>query len=432
MQTVTIEQMVKVMEATGALTPEAAVKVREALSGGPGHPERQPGFTFVRESEREWYGDEVCELALESSKAWSQPSFHPKKWLRAARESVRKLREAQAESAFGFLLRKGVQTLANDWYITIPSEWRDYAQVASSNGYGEWYAPLYGSVIAKRVPRGERYPEGRTVGEDSLLVNYKFGLVESFDRELFDDDQTGQIRERATRLGMSMALAENVYAAIRFIGSAGSYAGLDVPASNYTTTNTLGAAVTGPWSATLYGAAGNRPSSYAALGLTVLKAAWSGLLNARDPLNNKIITRPDTLLVSDRDALHAPMLVSPPAGVPYYPAPIGLASQTAATAASGSAGGGVFGANPFLGLGITPRVIRFLAEWAWALGEKGKGFVFQERDPLEVIQEVAGSGASFEVDGYRFRSRRRFEADWIGGGSRFWHLGNDGTVAGSF
>jgi hypothetical protein len=85
-----------------------------------------------------------------------------------------------------------------------------------------------------------------------------------------------------------------------------------------------------------------------------------------------------------------------------------------------------------VGLGIKVVVAKFLADWAWAIGEAKKGFIFQERDPLEVIQEAAATGAAFQFDAMRYRSRRRFEADWIAGGSRFWFLGNDGSQAGSF
>jgi len=429
-QEITIEQAVAVIESHTA-------KLRQTFGLAtpvvPGDPASARGFTYISESERDWYGREVCDLAIEACGVWSRPNFSAKRWFESARKSVRllRMRESQPESAFAFLLRKGVQTLANDWYNTVEREWKDYCLVGNSSNMAEWYAPLYGSTVAARVARGDRFPEGKVVGEDSVVVNYKFGMIESFERELFDDDQTGQIRNRTSALGSSMGITENAYAAIRFIGAAGVYANLSVPASGYTTTNPLGATITGPFSTTLFGAVGNRPAAYVALGLNALKAAWSALLNAKDPLGNKIIVRPDTLLVSAMDALHAPLLVAPPAGVPYYPAPIGASTQTAATAASGFPGG-AFGANPFLGLGIKPVVARFLPDWAWALGERGKGFLFQERDPLEVIQEAAGSGSSFEVDAYRFRSRRRFEAEWIAGGSRFWYLGNDGTTAGAF
>jgi hypothetical protein len=421
------------MVTQNGVTPEVIAKAVESVVRqlhGDAVP-RPAGGVFISESEQWWYGKELIELAREACPEWSKPDFSSRRWIRACMESVRKLREATPETALGFLLRKGIQTLANDWYVVVPKEWQDYALVASSDAVAEWYGPLYASTIAGRVVRGDRFPEGKIMGEDSVLVNQKFGLIESFDRELFDDDQTGQIRQRASRLGQSMAVTENAYAALRFIGTAGSYANLQVPASNYSTVDINGAPVSTPFSATLHGTFGNRPGTFLPLGLNVLKQSWSDLLNAMDPQRNKLITNPNTLLHSPQDALHAPMLVSPPAGVPYYPAVIGASTQTASTAAAGFPGG-VFGANPFMGLGIKPVLARFLPSWAWALMEKGKGFIFQERNPLEVIQEAPASGAAFEVDAFRYRSRRRFECDWVGGGSRFAWLGNDGTVAGAF
>ena len=394
-------------------------------------PHLKKGYVWFSEREKKWYPQELLNLAKESCAYWSADDFSGKKFIHAAETAVKKLKEASPETSLAFLLRKGVQTLANDWYILVPREWQEYAGINSSDAVAEWYAPLYGSVVAGRVARGDRFPEGRIIGEDSVLVNYKFGLIESFDRELFDDDQTGQIRQRAQRLGQSMGITENVYAARRFIGTASTYANLVVPASNYSTIDINGTAITVPFSATLHGTYGNRPSVFVALGLNPLKQGWSDLLNALDPLQNKIIVNPNTLLHSSMDALHAPMLVSPPAGVPYYPAVIGATGQTASSAGAGFPGG-VFGANPFMGLGIKPVLARFLPDWAWGIGERAKGFIFQERDPLEVIQEQPASGAAFETDAFRFRSRRRFEADWVGGGSRFWWLGNDGSVSGSF
>ena len=430
---VTVEQVAQVLS---LLNNPAALKEALARGAAGTKPWQKAGFVNITENDRRWYPKSLLRLAREACPAWSQDDFRIKPWLDSAIEASRKVREAVPETALAFLLRKGIQTISNDWYNAVPREWQEYALVANSDAVAEWYGPLYGSTVASRVARGDRYPEGKIIGEDSVLVNYKFGLIESFDRELFDDDQTGQIRQRAQRLGQGMAITENAYAALRFIGAAGTYANLQVPVSGYTTLNVDGVTVTGPWSATLYqsgtGAFGNRPSIYGALSLTLLKQGWSDMLNAKDPLGNKIIVNPNTLLHSSKDALHAPMLVSPPAGVPYYPAPIGLSGQTASTAASGTVGGGVFGANPFMGLGIKPVLARFLTDWAWSLGERAKGFVFQERNPLEVIQEAPASGAAFEVDAFRFRSRRRFEADWITGGSRFWWLGNDGTVTGSF
>jgi len=442
MQNVTAEQMVKALE---ALSPDLVAAIRASKAT------EAEKTLFISEKERRYIPKGLIRLAEAACPEWRRNDFSVRRWVDAVTPAIGKLteaysntmlREAHSETALAFLLRKGVQTIANDWYNVVPREWQDYAGTAQSNTLAEFYTPLYASTIAGQVSNGERFPEGRIIGENSVMVNYKFGLIESFDRELFDDDQTAQIRLRASRLGQGMAITENVYAAIRFIGIKGTYQNLTVQASNYSTTDVFGNPITGPWSPTLYGTAGvlggsgNMPASFIALGLVGLKAAWTALLNAKDPLSNKIIVNPNTLLVSSMDALHAPLLVTPPQGVPYYPAPIGSGAgqmgqsgtpQTAATATSGYPGG-IMSANPFMGLGIKVVVARFLNDWAWSLGEKGKGFMWQERDALEVIQENPAAGAAFEVDAYRFRSRRRFEVDWIGGGSRFWYLGNSGSV----
>jgi hypothetical protein len=363
-------------------------------------------------------------------------------WLAAAKQACYRLREANSELALGFLLRKGVQVEANDWYqVADTKKWRDYCRIAGSSNLVEWYAPLYPGVIADQVPRGRNFPEGRIIGEDSSLVNRKFGYIEAIERELFDDDQTGQIRERAARLGQSMGITESLWAAYRYLGSARSYANITVPVSAYKTTDTSGNTVTGPWSTTLYGSTGNRPSTYLALGMGALKDAIHQLYNVTDPLSNKLIVNPNYLLISSQDVINADILLAPGG----YPAVIGQSNVAAAsnpilggtaTAAGANQGaltgfpGGWGSPNPLAKLGLKIVMERYLPDWAWGVGESGKGFVFQERDPLEIVQEATNAGTAFSADVYRFRSRRRFEVDFVAGGSRFHYLGNDGTVTG--
>ncbi len=74
---------------------------------------------------------------------------------------------------------------------------------------------------------------------------------------------------------------------------------------------------------------------------------------------------------------------------------------------------------------------RYLPDWAWSLLEANKGFIFQTRDELEITEENRNSGSYFDFDVIRYKSRKRFNIDWVGGGSRFAYLGNDGTVTGS-
>src|SRR5262245_16967235 len=159
--TVTVEQVAQVL---GLLNNPAAL--REAISRSESATKawHKPGFVHITENDRRWYPKSLIKLAREACPVWSQEGFRVRPWLDAAIEASRKVREAVPETALSFLLRKGIQTIANDWYIAVPREWQDYALVASSDAVAEWYGPLYGSTVAGRVAKGDRYPEGKIIG----------------------------------------------------------------------------------------------------------------------------------------------------------------------------------------------------------------------------------------------------------------------------
>ncbi len=285
------------------------------------------------------------------------------------------------------------------------------------------------------------FPEVAITGENSQLVNVKFGQMVRLERELFDDDQTGQIKGRAKPLGEGMRTTEGVYAAFRLLGSARTYANLTVPASNYTTTDINGNTITGPFSTSIYGSTGNRPSTFGPLNIGRFKTAYTQTLNAVDPLQNKVIVNPNRLIVSSNDAITGKMLLADG----YYPGVVGQSDTTTAnnpvlggTSATAGASqgayagmlGGAFAPNPFAGMGIELVMERYLPAWAWVLMEGGKGLVMQQRDPMEITQEAPDTGSWFNFDVVAFRSRERFECDWVGGGSRFAYMGDDGTVTG--
>ena len=374
------------------------------------HPEVHMSQEIVAAAEAiNWESDETSFRAV---RAWAVKNY-------------RKLKEAQPSTAFGQLLRAGIQTLANGAYTRTPVSWPQYVTETSSDKRQEFYAPLYGSALPSRTGPGEPYSETGLKGVDREIINYKVMGGESFQRELFDDDMTGQIRTRANRLGEGMKVYEEVYVAGRISGIAATIAGVSIPASTFSTVNANGTAITTPFSATLYSAtAGNRPSSFTGQQLSVptLKTAYEALMNAVDPLNVKMMVDPKTLLVSTFDAMNAPIL----ANSAYYPATPGVGGQTAATATSGL-GGALMAENPFKGM-FNVIVNRYLPRGAWYLLDKSPGaMVFQRRDPMEVVQEQPQSGQSFDQDVYRFRSRSRFEAEWLD--SRFWYEGNDGTAS---
>lgn len=363
-------------------------------------------------------------------------------WLNNTMGACQRLREANPETALGFLLRKGVQQIANDFYQAGSREYEKYTVKTTSTTVAEWYAPLYYGTLPTFVEPGTRYPEGKVQGEDSHIRNVVLGKVEAFDRVLFDDDQTAQIAKRAGMLGESMSIAKSVFTIYRFLGTARTYANLTIPASSYTTTNTAGTTITGPFSTTLYTpTAGNRPSTYGPLNVGRLKTALTAIKNAVDPLSNKLISKPDTLLVSNQDFINGDLLLAPG----NYPGVLGQSSTTLAnnpvlggtSATAGTSQGALTGfpgswmsPNPFAGMGIKLVVEPYAPDWMWAVGDSTKGFVSQQRDPMEVVQETPNSGANFDFDALRFKVRERLGIDWVGGGSRFWYLGNDGTVSG--
>jgi len=359
---------------------------------------------------------------LAESIDWLNPSLSWKGVRRMAIENYRKLGEAHSSTALAQLLRAGIQTIANNWYERTPVNWPEYIQEVSSDKRQEFYAPLYGSALPKRTGRGVPYDEQRIKGVDREIINYKVMGGESFERELFDDDQTGQIAQRANNLGEAMRVYEEVYAAARILGTAQTISNVVVPASTYATVNANGTAITTPFSVNLYETgSGNRPAAFAQLSFPNIKTGFEKLLDAKDPLGVKISVTPDTLLVSSFDYVNIRTFLNSA----YYPAVPGLGGENAGSASSGVAGG-AFSENAIKGL-MNPALNRYLPNGAWYLGQARKGMLFQRRDPLEVVQEQPQSGESFSRDVYRFRSRSRFELEWID--SRFWYCGNDGTAA---
>ena len=246
--------------------------------------------------------------------------------------------------------------------------------------------------------------------------------LEAFEKELFEDDQTGQISNRASRLGESMKNLEENYVAGRMRGIAFTIAGESYPASTFATTNAAGTAITVPFSANMYTTgSGNRLGTYAQLSYTGFKTALEVMLNALDPLGVVINVNPNTVVVSAFDFVNVRSFLNSA----YYPAVPGRGGETVANAASGFAGG-AFSENQLKGL-LNSSLNRYLPQGAWYVGEAHKGMIFQRRAPLEVVQENPLSGESFSRDVYRFKSRARWESEWID--PRFWFQGNDGSAS---
>lgn len=344
-----------------------------------------------------------------------------------ARENYVAMGEATAASAFGQLFRAGVQMIANDWYLRTGVSWTEYIQEVTSSNRQEFYAPMNRSTLPQLTQPQQPYKEQPVSGRDVELVNQKYMGGESFEAELWEDDQTGQIRTRAQGLGESQRILEEIFAAGTILGLTDfSVANFSVPAPVYADRSPNGTAITTPYSTSLFAGSnsvGNKFSTGKALSGVSFKQARAALMNAVDPNGIKVLVRPNHIVVSTQDDQNARTLIESD----YWPAVQGLDGTTSATAVSGGLAG-AFAKNTFKGL-VTASVNYFFRDWAWVMGEKRKGMIFQRRSPMSVIQENPMSGASFELDAIRFRSRARWTQGWIN--SRFWFLGNNGETAGS-
>ena len=82
--------------------------------------------------------------------------------------------EATSASAFGQLMRAGVQTITNDYYLRTPVSWTQYCQEMNSDKRQEFHAPLFRSSLPKLIRPQQPYQESPVIGLDRELINQKF------------------------------------------------------------------------------------------------------------------------------------------------------------------------------------------------------------------------------------------------------------------
>ena len=316
---------------------------------------------------------------------WDAPDFSFKTLRDKAQEALEES-DTNVSSALGQLFRYGIQRVMFDAYKDVPVVYPDLVQFVSSKNRQDWYAPLYGAEPPLDVQFGAKYVDSRIKGLDIVLVNKKVGRLLSIERELFDFDQSGQITDRASKMGIRVAYKEET----------------DVMYAIENATYTV--------------ALTNRPASYGVLSGITLPVADIALMNMVDPLGNKMLVMPSTLLVSPNDKFSGAMLLQST----LQPSVPGQATQTANTATSGTPGW-TMTVNPLQGLyGL--KVSRFLTAGAWYLMEPKTSIPFQEASPVEITQENPQSGSAFEQDIYRWKVRRLYNVIVLE--SRYIYKGN--------
>lgn len=330
-------------------------------------------------------------------------------------------READTGSMFPQVLRAGVQQIMNNAYLTVPTTFESWTSTVASKKDTELYAPIQGISFLSEVGKKELYIESAAAGLDIKLRNRKFGEIYAVERELLEDDQTGQFAKQTSLLGEYCKLAVEVYCMGKLAGQTSApatYATLTVPP---TETQPATEPVY-PWATQFVAGGGrNRPDTFTILNTAGIEGAFIGLMNQKNILGLKMSIDPNTLLIGPTFRFDAAVLLNSS----FYPA----------GAASAGVTGGAFSINPIESIAKLV-VSRFMfkndgtvdgTSKAWYLMDGTKPwFTVQMRSGPDVIQEAPNSGQAFDRDIVRFRCDTRFNCDFID--PRFAWQGNDGSV----
>ncbi len=330
-------------------------------------------------------------------------------------------READTGSMFPQVLRAGVQSIMNNAYLTVPTTFESWTSTVASKKDTELYAPLQGISFLSEVGKKELYIESAAAGLDISLKNRKFGEIYAVERELLEDDQTGQFAKQTSLMGEYCKLAIEVYCYGKLAGqttSPATYATLAVPP----TETQPSTEPTYPWTTAFVAGGGrNRPDTFQVLGTAGITAGFIGLMNQKNMLGLKMSVDPNTLVVGPQNRFDAAVLLNSS----FYPSVPGSAGTTGST----------FSINPIESIAKLV-VSRFMfkndgtvdgTSKAWYLMDGTKPwFTVQMRSGPDVIQEAPNSGQAFDRDIVRFRCDIRFNCDFID--PRFAWQGNDGSI----
>lgn len=332
---------------------------------------------------------------------FNRPDFSIAKFREGAYAVASKLKEAQAELAFGQLLRAGVQGIFNDIYQAVEVTYTAAVREAGSNKRQEFYAPLERVGFPKRVVKGDSFSETNFKGLDLELINAKYGMLLPIERELLDDDQTSQIQIRASQMGENARIHEEAYVWNRMFAGSLSLDGEALPASyTYSTPFVTGT----PGSSGGIHGNGNGVNALAngRLSQSQIQNGWIMAKKMLDQSGRPMVVSPKILAVSPQDIFYAEILMNSSQSP---------SMSSTATADIGKVGG-IMGINPIKNLaGVVSS--RFIPDYGAMLIDSGKGFVFQRRDPQEVIFENPQSGPAFAQEVFRYKLRSRWEADFI-------------------
>lgn len=374
-----------------------------------------------------WESDEVKSLResiksrtgldIKDEKAFpvNSPDFSMKKFREKA------MKESVTASMFPQLLRAGIQAAVNSAYQTVEVAHDKWTHTIASDKATELYAPLHGLSFPGQVGAGEKYPESSALGLDIKLTNYKFGQIFPVQKELLEDDQTGQMQQLVSLMAEYAKQVIEVWCYGKMASVAGmSYAGLSVPVSETKPSTEANYPYTAP-AAPFVGGGYNRPAAFGALTQVNIQNGMIALKNQLNLLGLKMAVNPKVLSISPHYEFDARVLMH--------------STNTPVGASAAGVVGGAFAINPIQSI-LEVVVSRFMFDQngsvnadskAWQIMDNTKPFfVSQLRTPAAVTQENPEAGASFDQDVTRWKLSLRQNADFID--PRFLWLGSDGSV----
>ena len=330
-----------------------------------------------------------------------------------------KMRETLAVGAFSALLRLGVQDMISKKFMTVPTVGNLVRQTVASNASIQPYSGTFRAGVPARVGAGDEFPEVNVQGFGQLVENWKFGEIISYQQELLDDDQTGELQKKVSDLGVNMANYEEIAFAATLQDTTVTAGGLTFTPPTYSDPD----GTTGVYQSS--GARTNRPASFGAISVNTLKFAKQTLLLMKQPDGQFVNIMPDSVVYNPVDEQFIDILFKSPT----FPA-VNQAS-TAYGAPTGYPAQGVI--NPIQGM-YKPYQCRYLNSntatngGAWFLTEAGAPHVtWQERSGLQVVQETPNTGQSFSRMLVRWRANKRGAMFMYVGGARFLFEGNNGA-----
>jgi phage major head subunit gpT-like protein len=296
-------------------------------------------------------------------------------------EQIMAIREdVVTTSMMGSLLLDGFRALLFNRFNGISTTWEQFTRREPSNKEEERYLDMARMGTLSTVAEGERYPRVRPeLLPGPAVKNVKRGDILAVTEEMIRFDRVGMIRQLFEDQGRRAAqtLEEAAYGVLLTVG-------------NYTAT-------------TADNDVGNNDSTNAFTAANLI-TAMTTLQTMKDRTSGRYLgVTPNTLIVGPSLQFAARQLINSP-----EVQRVGGTGSTDTT--QNLYGTGT--SNPFKGIidlvVVSPYVHQLGGQWQWVLLDRNNGLVYQEVDPLQLLQATAQDASNeeyFETDVFRYRVR---------------------------